>query len=131
MLKKTGINEYKINQISTASSEKLVIMLYEGAIRFLNIAMEKNTGPENYDIVNTNIIRTQDIIAELMLSLDQKKGGKLASNLMSLYIYFKKRLLEANVKKDNKIIQEIINHLENLKSSWKQIIEKNEKIKEP
>ena len=122
MLKKTGFEEYKSNQISTSSSEKLVIMLYEGAIKFLNIAVEKNTGPQNYDVVNENIIKAQDIISELIVSLDEKKNSELASNLMSLYIYFKKKLLESNVKKDNEGLKEVIEHLKNLKDSWEKVL---------
>ncbi|MCB1177167.1 MAG: flagellar export chaperone FliS, partial [Leptospiraceae bacterium] len=85
---------YKSNEISTVSQGKLIVMLYEGAIRFLKIALENINDPKKYDIVNTNIIKTQDILSELMVSLNLDEGGKVASDLLALYVYFKKKLLE-------------------------------------
>lgn len=110
-------NAYKANEISTVSQTRLIVMLYEGAMRFLKIATESMT-PRKYDIVNNNIIKAQDIITELMLSLNLEDGKEIASNLLSLYVYMKKRLLEANMRKDTKIIEEVIELLTQLKSAW-------------
>jgi len=95
-------------------------MLYEGAMRFLKIAKESMT-PRKYDIVNNNIIKAQDIITELMLSLNLEEGKEVASNLLSLYVYMKKRLLEANMRKDTKIIEEVVELLTQLKTAWDEL----------
>ncbi|MCC5815918.1 MAG: flagellar export chaperone FliS [Leptospira sp.] len=113
-------NAYKANEISTVSQTRLIVMLYEGAIRFLKIASENMT-PRKYDLVNNNIIKAQDIITELMISLNIEEGKEVANNLLSVYVYVKKRLLEANMKKDTEIIKEVIGHLEQLKSAWDEL----------
>ena len=115
----SGYDPYKTNEISTMSQGKLVVMLYDGAIRFCNTAIENMT-PRKYEIVNRNIIKAQDIITELMTSLNLDQGGKIAEDLLSLYIYMKKRLLEANVQKDSKILKEVVKILSELKSSWEE-----------
>ena len=95
-------------------------MLYDGAIKFLNISLEK-MDPATYDVVNNNIIKVQDIITELLLSLNLKEGGEIATNLFNLYLYFKKRLLEANIKKDPEVIKEVLDHMKELRDSWDKI----------
>ncbi|MCU0825671.1 MAG: flagellar export chaperone FliS [Leptospira sp.] len=119
----SGYNEYKANEISTVSQVKLIVMLFDGAIRFLGVAKDNMT-PRKYDLVNRNIIKTQDIITELLLSLNMEEGKEVANNLLSLYIYLKKRLLEANMKKDNSIIEECIKILTELKTSWEELDKK-------
>lgn len=118
-----GYDPYKSNEISTISQGKLVVMLYEGAIRFANIAIENMT-PRKYEIVNRNIIKAQDIITELMTSLNMDEGGKIAEDLLSLYIYMKTRLIEANIQKNSKILKEVVRLLTDLKSSWEEIAKK-------
>lgn len=120
----SGYDSYKANELSTVSQGKLIVMLYEGAIRFLNLAVEKME-PKTYDVVNINILKCQDIISELMSSLNMEDGGKMSSDLLSIYIYMKKRLIEANMNKDTKILKEIIGYLTNLKTAWDEIA-KNE-----
>lgn len=119
----SGYNEYKANEISTVSQVKLIVMLFDGAIRFLGIARDNMT-PRKYDLVNTHIIKTQDIITELLLALNMEEGKEVANSLLSLYIYLKKRLLEANMKKDNAIIEECIKILGELKTSWEELEKK-------
>lgn len=119
-------NQYKQTQISTASQGHLIVMLYDGMIKFLNIAVE-NMNPKTYDIVNTNILKTQDIISELMVSLNMEEGGQVANNLLSLYVYFKKRLLEANIQKDAEILKEILKMITELRSAWSEIASKETK----
>ncbi len=114
---------YKDTEIQTADQGKLIIMLYDGAIRFLNIAID-NMDFRKYDIVNNNIIKAQDIVTELMLSLNMEQGGEIAQNLFNIYAYLKKRLIEGNIKKDPEILREIIKHLSNLKSAWEEAIKK-------
>ncbi len=120
MLNKNPYNQYKQTQITTANQGKLIVMLYDGAIKFLTIALD-NMEPKKYDIVNNNIIKAQDIVTELLLSLNMDEGGEISRNLFSLYMYFKKQLLEANIKKDPQIITHIIKLLKELRDAWDQI----------
>lgn len=123
---KNPYNQYKQTEISTANQGKLIVMLYDGAIKFLNMAAE-NMNPRTYDIVNNNILKAQDIITELMLSLNMKEGGEISQNLFNLYMYFKKRLIEANVKKDPLMITEILGLLKELRDAWDKISAKETK----
>jgi len=117
---KNPFNEYKKTQIATANQGKLIVMLYDGAIKFLNIAID-NMDPKTYDVVNNNVIKAQDIITELLLSLNMKDGGEISQNLFNLYLYFKKALLEANMKKDASIIQGVVKLLKELRDAWDKI----------
>ena len=114
---KNKINAYKNTEISTANQKKLIVMLYDGAIRFLQTAIE-NMQPQSYDKVNNNIVKAQDIITELMLSLDMEQGGKISANLFNIYAYLKKQLLEANIAKDSKILKEASSMLQELREAW-------------
>ncbi|HNX24011.1 MAG TPA: flagellar export chaperone FliS [Spirochaetota bacterium] len=113
-------NQYKQTQITTANQGKLIVMLYDGAIKFLNIALD-NMSPKTYDVVNNNIIKAQDIITELLLSLNMDEGGEISQNLFNLYMYFKRQLLEANIKKDAEIINHVLKLLKELREAWDQI----------
>ena len=113
-------NQYKQTQITTANQGKLIVMLYDGAIKFLNIALD-NMSPKTYDVVNNNIIKAQDIITELLLSLNMDDGGEISQNLFNLYMYFKRQLLEANIRKDAEIINHILKLLKELREAWDQI----------
>ncbi len=122
---KNHYDAYKNTEISTADQKKLILMLYDGAIRFLQIAIKKMQ-PQNYDVVNNHIIKSQDIITELMLSLDMKEGGEIASNLFNIYAYLKKRLLEANIAKDASMVEETVRLLSQLRDAWAQVSDNNE-----
>lgn len=113
-------NQYKQTQITTANQGKLIVMLYDGAIKFLNIALD-NMSPKTYDVVNNNIIKAQDIITELLLSLNMEEGGEISQNLFNLYMYFKRQLLEANIKKDAELIKHVVKLLKDLREAWDQI----------
>lgn len=119
-LKKNQYDAYKDTEITTANQGKLIIMLYDGALRFLKIASE-NMQPRTYDVVNNNIIKAQDIVTELMLALNMDEGGEVAGNLFNLYAYMKKRLLEANIAKDTAIVNEVVGILEQLKGAWSEV----------
>lgn len=113
-------DQYKQTQITTANQGKLIVMLYDGAIKFLNIALD-NMSPKTYDVVNTNIIKAQDIITELLLSLNMDEGGEISQNLFNLYMYFKRQLLDANIRKDAEIIKHTLKLLKELREAWDQI----------
>lgn len=120
----SSLNQYKSNEISTMSQSKLIVMLYEGAIRFLKIAAENMT-PRKYEMVHNNIMKAQDIVTELMVSLNMEEGGEVAENLLSIYAYIKKRLLEANMEKKAEILEESIKLLEDLRSAWSEVATKD------
>ena len=115
------LRQYQQTQIQTASPEKILIMLYDGAIQFLNKA--KNAiESQNIEETHNNIISAQRIITEFMNTLDVKKGGDMAKNLYSLYEYLHYTLVQANLKKDIDMIDEVIGHLKDLKQTWEEAI---------
>lgn len=118
---KTPYDAYKKTEINTANQGTLIVMMYDGAIKFLNIARDNMNSPKTYDVANTNIIKAQDIITELLLALNLDSKNEIAQNLFSLYMYFKKRLLEANIKKDPAIVDEVVRLLKELREAWNKI----------
>ncbi len=118
-----GVNAYKTTSIKTAGSGRLIIMLYDEAIRQLEYAI-KLLGEENrkYDAVNGAILRAQDMITELMVSLDFEKGGEIASGLFSLYSFFNRELMEANLEKAPEKLELVRKHLSELRGVWDQIV---------
>lgn len=118
---KNPYDKYKQTEINTANQGTLIVMLYDGAIKFLNIALENLASTKTYDVVNTHILKTQDILTELMLSINLNEKNEIAQNLFNLYMYFKKRLLEANIQKNPDIIKEVIRLLKELREAWDKI----------
>ena len=115
------LKQYQQSQIQTASPEKIIIMLYDGAIQFLNKALK---AIENNDIQEShnNIIGAQRIISEFMNTLDVEAGGDVCRNLYSLYEYMHYRLVQANIQKNKNMIEEVLHHLKELKETWEQAI---------
>ena len=124
----TPYDRYKELQVQTASKEKLVSMLYEGAILFLERAMEA-IDKKDIELAHKSLMRVEDILFELMSSLDMEAGGEIAKNLMILYEYMNYRTIEANVSKDKDIILEVKGMFETLKSAWDEAMEKLQKEK--
>ena len=115
------LNAYRVAAVNTSSAENLVVMLYDGAIRFLGIAIKAFDREDPLDFnftVHENITRTQAIIRELNRSLDPEKAGELGDHLVNLYDYFDSRLQEANVQKNKEIIEEIRTRLTELRDAW-------------
>jgi flagellar protein FliS len=121
-----GYKNYREVEIETASGLRLVVMLYAGAIKFLNIAKE-GIKSKKLDIANNNIIKAQDIISELMTSLNFE-AGEIAHNLYSLYLYINRRLLESNIEKNSEIINEVLNLLNTLKGAWEELLKKERNV---
>ena len=116
-----GISTYQESSISTQSKGRLIVMLYDGAIRFLKLAimeMEKN----NYEAKGRYINKALDIINELNVVLDMNTGGEIAGNLRQLYNFMSNRLSEANIKCDTELVRDVIKLLEELNSGWKAIV---------
>ena len=115
------LNQYKQNSVLTASPETILIMLYDGAINFLlraKIAIEE----KNIEETHNYITKTQKIIREFMDTLDMDTGGDMEQNLYRLYEYLHYRLVQANIKKDLEMIDEVLGHLRSLKQTWEEAI---------
>jgi len=119
------LNAYRETHIKTASQGQIIIMLYDEAVRQLDKAVELlSEGNRQYDRVNNAVIRAQDMVTELMVSLDFDKGGEIAQGLFNLYMFFNQHLMEANLKKDAEMIKTVRGHLKELRGAWKQIVHK-------
>lgn len=119
MLQKQGYAAYANNKVTTASPADLVLMLYEGAIKFCNIAI---VAVESNDIekAHTNIMKAQKIIIEFQASLDYKYST--AKDFNEVYTYLLARLREANLKKDKEILEEVLKHLRTMRDTWKEVM---------
>ena len=117
-------NEYRQNEVATSSQGKLIVMMYEGALKFVNLAIE---GIDNNDISKkgTYINKAHDIINELSFALDIEKGGEVAQKLESLYQFALHQLTRANIKSDRKALESIINILTPLMDAWKEVLIKS------
>jgi flagellar protein FliS len=126
-----AISSYRETRIKTASQGQLIIMLYDEAVKSLDRALELlvlNTGgkkdPGNIEKISKSILKTQEIITELTVSLDFDQGGDIAKSLFSLYTWFNKELLEANISQDTRRITAVRNQLNELRSAWAEIAAK-------
>ena len=110
---------YKQTEIETASPGKLLLLLYDGAIKRLTRARElmqdENASRED---IHGQLIKTQEILVELMLALDWNVGGELPARLHSLYDFMYRRLVEANLKHDTAMLDEVIELLNTLRDGW-------------
>lgn len=110
---------YANSKIMTASPAELTLMLYEGAIKFCNLAI---AGIEENDIskAHTNIVKAERIIEEFQASLNHKYA--VAADFDNVYAYLLSRLREANVKKDKEIMEEVLKHLRTMRETWKEVM---------
>ncbi len=111
------LDQYRKSSITGASPLRLVIMLYDGALRFMAAGRRAMTEKNLYE-QNRNIQRAQRIIAELMSCLDMRQGGEVATNLLALYTFSYNRLVESNVSDDPRGIDEVSQVLSNLREGW-------------
>ena len=113
---------YNNSKVLTASPAELTLMLYEGAIKFCNIAI---IGIEQHNIqkAHTNIRKVERIIEEFRSTLDRKYA--VAEDFDRIYVYLLQRLLEANVKKDKAILEEVNMHLRSMRDNWKEVMRIN------
>lgn len=110
---------YKNSKIQTASPAELTMMLYDGAIKFCNLAalsIEKR----EYDKANTNIIKAERIISELRGTLDHKYP--VAKSFENIYNYIYQLLIDANIKKDNEILGEALEQIRDIRDTWKEVM---------
>ncbi len=114
--------QYKNNKIMSASGPELTLMLYDGAIKFLNVAdfaIEKKDIQKAHD----NIIKTERIIEYLRKTLDMKYP--VAQDFENMYSYIARRLVEANISKDREIVAEVNKHRHAIRDNWVEVMKAN------
>ena len=114
---KESIQTYKYTSIETAAPERLLIMLYDGAIRFLNIAVNA-IKDKQMETSHKNILKAEAIVMELMTMLDMEIGGEISVNLFNLYDFMYRHLVNANVNHDAAKIKEVVELLCDLRNTW-------------
>ena len=123
-----SMNQYaQYNKVLTASPAELTLMLYDGAIKFTNIAI---MAIEKKDVekAHNNIVKVEKIINEFRATLDSKY--EVSKDFDRVYVYMLQRLLEGNIKKDPEILEEVNTHLRSMRDTWKQVMEANKTKKQ-
>ncbi|MET3317738.1 UNVERIFIED_ORG: flagellar protein FliS [Peribacillus simplex] len=113
---------YQQNSVNTASPGELTLMLYNGCLKFITLGKKAIT-EKNFQEKNTNLIKAQKIIQELMVTL--KMDLAISKELMSLYDYLNRRLIEANIKSDLDILEEVEGFVMEFRDTWKEAIQLN------
>ncbi len=111
---------YQKAAVTTVDQKKLIVLLYDGAIKFLSIAVNKLQAGDSYE-AHTNLVRGKTIVAELLASLNMEKGGEIASNLQRLYAYMFNELIDANLHNDPLRVTHVIELLKQLRDAWKDL----------
>jgi len=118
----SSVQAYRQTSVKTATQGRVIVMLYEEAIRQIDLALDGIAAQDRrLDRINNAILKAQSIVTELMVSLDMENGGEIAQNLFRLYMFFNDRLMEGNVKKDAVPLKEVKNLMTDLRDAWKQI----------
>lgn len=122
MLTNNRYAAYANNKIMTASKGELTLMLYDGAIKFCNIAIAA-VGEHDIQKAHTNIIKVERIVEEFQSTLNYKYP--VANDFNNVYQYLLQRLREANIKKDQEILEEVLTHLRTMRDTWKEVMKKS------
>ncbi len=122
LLQQKHAKQYQEQQIITASKEQLLIMLYDGAIRFAKTA-KKAIIAQDFEKSNNFLLKSQRIITEFMGSLDLNSGNETTKQLFLLYEYLHHQLVQANVQKDIALVDNVLEHLVDLRKTWVTAIE--------
>lgn len=113
---------YQKNAVQTASPTKLTLMLYDGAVKFTNIAIEAIEAGD-IEKAHNNIVKAQNIIVEFRSTLDMKYP--VAKDFDVVYDYIYRRLVEANMKKDKDILVEALKHIKTMRDTWREVMKLN------
>lgn len=111
--------QYKNNSVNYASKEQLLLMLLDGAVKFTKVARQAIVD-KNIEKANENIKKTQDIFYELIATLDLNYAANWGNQLIAVYRFIINRLLQANIKKDVKIIDEVMPIIEEVRTTWQE-----------
>lgn len=120
-MSKAVATAYLATQVNTTSQGQLLLMLYDAAIKFLKQAKEK-IEEKDYAAKGILISRATDILSELNQSLNKERGGKLAQNLNSLYLFCNNQLAQANLRMETKYVDDVLNILDNLRQAYGEIV---------
>jgi flagellar protein FliS len=112
--------QYRATKVQTAGSVDLVVMLYQGAVKFIRLGIEA-IERDDAKAAHESLVRAQDIVVELLSSLNREEGGQIASQLSGVYDYCFRRLILANVKKDTDPAREVLRIMRELGTAWQQI----------
>lgn len=112
-------SQYQNNKVMTASPAELTLMLYEGAIKFCNIAITA-VEEKNVPKAHENIVRVERIIDYLRQTLDMRYP--VAREFENIYVYLSRRLVQANIRKDKEILEEVNEHLRSVRDNWKEVM---------
>ena len=112
--------QYRATKVETAGSVDLVVMLYQGAVKFIRVGLQA-LDEKDTRAAHQSFVRAQDIVVELLGSLNREAGGEIAKQLSSLYEYCYRRLVVANVKQDQAAAREVMGILRDLGTAWQQI----------
>jgi flagellar protein FliS len=121
MVQKNAYSVYNKNKVLTATPAELTLMLYDGAIKFVNIAIDAVEKKE-IERAHNNIQKAKNIIMEFQATLDHKYP--VAEDFDAVYAYLLRRLHEANIKKDREILEEVLKHLRTMRDTWKEVMAK-------
>ncbi|WP_243299764.1 flagellar export chaperone FliS [Bacillus litorisediminis] len=124
MAMKNPYKAYQDNSVNTATPGELTLMLYNGCIKFIRLA-RLGLDEKNIEQKNTNIQKAQRIIQELMVTLNP--DFEISQQMLPLYDYMNRRLIEANVKNDRAILDEVEGFVTEFRDTWKQVIQLNRK----
>ena len=122
MMNNNPYRKYQKTQVTTASREKILLMLYEGAIRFVKQAKAAMIAKKTAE-KGTYISKATAILSELMATLDFKVGGQLATDLENLYVFMIDKLIEGNIQNDTECLDHVENLLMTLYQAWKDVVE--------
>jgi flagellar protein FliS len=113
---------YKEARIRTAGQGQLIVMLYDEAIKQIDMALQAmENHAKKLDAIHNAITKAQNVLTELMVSLDFDKGGEVAKDLFNLYMFFNRQLMEGNVRKDAAPLRVVRNFMAQIRESWVQI----------
>ena len=119
--------QYRQVQVNTASPGKLVLLLYQGAIRAMKQSIDL-TAKKDYEGKGNALIKAQDIVMELNMALDMDIGGEISNSLRQLYVYIYKRLVDANLNLDIGPIEECVGIMERLLDAWEVAVRETEGV---
>lgn len=125
-------SSYKETKVKTAGQGQLIIMLYDEAVRQLNLAVEQlelnseKKDPGKIESISKCVTKAEEIITELMVSLDFEQGGEISHNLFSLYTWFNRELVEANISHDVKRMATVRDMLAALRNTWNEVAVKHQ-----
>ncbi|APC42714.1 flagellar export chaperone FliS [Clostridium estertheticum] len=119
-----AFNTYKSNSVNFASKDQLLLMLVDGAAKFAKIGKQAIL-EKDVKKAHENIVKTQNIFYELMATLDVEMGGEWAKSLMKVYDFIIRRLMDANIKKSEEIMNEVIPLIDDVRDTWNEAYKKS------